>query len=121
MAASVLKIRFALSYYVSTHVWLSFVWLARSDFPLFKYPRTLGRVLLYRVLGASVNRVAGEDTDVRLNHHFLLLPPPPPPPLPTSLFSVDVVLVPLRLYVMARRFTLLFNPFIAMVSPKNDQ
>ena len=42
---------------------------------LCRYLRTLGR-LLYRVLGASVNRVrkvgVGEE-DVRFNHSFLLL------------------------------------------------
>ena len=68
----------------SAHVWPSYACFARSDFPcLCLYVHTLGTVLLYRVLGASVNRVGGwgvgEDTDVRLDHSFLLSPPPPPP------------------------------------------
>ena len=89
----------------SSHVWPSSCGLLGvTSLCLFRYLRTFGRVLLYRVLGVSVSRVQGgvdEETAVCLNHP--LCPPPP------SLSFVDAVFVLLRLYVMARYFTPLFK------------
>ena len=83
----------------SAHVSPSSVWFARSDFPcLCRYPRTLGRVLP-GVVGWGLMCVL--STPFFFSSSSSSSPP--------SLSFVDTVFVPLRLYLMAPYFLLLYK------------